>query len=351
MARGVMMRKNRFVIVFLSFMLILAFSVPTFAASAKQKLQNVREEKTMLSLNIDKLEKSIKSQQQKLDRISADIAVSKGKLDKLNRDLAEKEDDINKRKSGMSNRLRAMYKNGSIGYLDVILGSNSVTDLVTNVELVQNIYKGDQQTLVSLRTDKKELESRQAAVRKQKRIMDGQKTEMLSNKIKLQTSMAQYKAKYSEVRKEEKALQRRIAAIASKGTYTGRSSGRFVHPLPGAPVTSPFGWRIHPIYRTKKFHDGVDFGGRRGQPIHAADSGKVISASPNCGYGNCVVIDHGGGLQTWYAHCSAFRVSTGQRVRRGQVIALVGSTGWSTGPHLHFKVMNGGRDVNPLSFL
>src|SRR5205085_9620528 len=116
------------------------------------------------------------------------------------------------------------------------------------------------------------------------------------------------------------------------------SSGQFQYPVPGAPITSPYGYRIHPIYGTSILHTGIDFGADTGTPIHAAADGIVASAGSLGGYGNATIIQHGGGLATLYGHQSAFLVSEGDRVTAGEVIGRVGCTGSCTGPHVHFEV-------------
>ena len=130
-----------------------------------------------------------------------------------------------------------------------------------------------------------------------------------------------------------------------------RAGARLANPVPGAPVTSGFGYRVHPIYGTSRLHAGVDFGAPEGTAIRAAGAGVVVSAGWMSGYGNTTVIDHGGGLATLYAHQSAMGVSGGQRVSQGQVIGRVGCTGACTGPHLHFEVRVDGTPVNPMNYL
>jgi murein DD-endopeptidase MepM/ murein hydrolase activator NlpD len=129
------------------------------------------------------------------------------------------------------------------------------------------------------------------------------------------------------------------------------SPGQFQYPIPGAPITSPFGYRIHPIYGTSLLHTGVDFGADAGDPIHAAADGVVASAGSLGGYGNATIIEHGGGLATLYGHQSVILVSEGERVTAGQVIGRVGCTGSCTGPHLHFEVRVDGEPVDPMSYL
>ena len=128
------------------------------------------------------------------------------------------------------------------------------------------------------------------------------------------------------------------------------STGRFVRPVPG-PITSPFGWRVHPIYGTRRLHAGVDMTASHGTPIKAAAGGRVILATYYGGYGNAVVIDHGAGLATLYAHQSSLAVGLGAQVSAGQVIGHVGSTGLSTGAHLHFEVRVNGTPVDPVPYL
>lgn len=130
-------------------------------------------------------------------------------------------------------------------------------------------------------------------------------------------------------------------------TDTGTSLAR---PVPG-PVTSDFGIRTHPVSGARTHHDGIDFGAPTGTPVRAAAAGRVSYSGWMSGYGNVIVIDHPGGLQTLYAHQSALLARVGERVGRGEVIGRVGSTGLSTGPHLHFEVKRNGRAVNPAPFL
>jgi murein DD-endopeptidase MepM/ murein hydrolase activator NlpD len=151
---------------------------------------------------------------------------------------------------------------------------------------------------------------------------------------------------------EFKAVSDQIAAELARASQTAPlGNGTFIRPIPGAPITSGFGYRTDPITGQQAFHSGVDFGASCGTPIKAAGTGVVLSAGYNGGYGNATVINHGGGLGTLYGHQSAFAVSAGQRVEQGQVIGYVGSTGKSTGCHLHFEVRVNGNPVNPLAYL
>ncbi len=149
------------------------------------------------------------------------------------------------------------------------------------------------------------------------------------------------------------ALQSADPDVAAAADLDGlpSSPGQLIYPISGAPITSPFGWRTHPIYGDARLHTGIDFGADAGTPIRAAGDGVVASAGSLGGYGNATIIEHGGGLATLYGHQSAILVSVGERVTAGQVIGRVGCTGACTGPHLHFEVRVDGEPVDPLGYL
>ena len=148
---------------------------------------------------------------------------------------------------------------------------------------------------------------------------------------------------------ESRQLQAQIAAYYrnNKGPKQAPFVGRFMKPV-NAPMTSGFGVRMHPILKYKRMHTGIDLGASYGTTIMASAAGTVMSAQTMRGYGNCVIIDHGGGISTLYGHCSAILVSAGQKVTQGQAVGKVGSTGLSTGPHLHFEIRVNGVPINPL---
>ncbi|MGB9638368.1 MAG: murein hydrolase activator EnvC family protein [bacterium] len=157
---------------------------------------------------------------------------------------------------------------------------------------------------------------------------------------------------YEDIQKEKyEELQKYIVKVQSLNTNLRYTGGRLFWPTTSSLITSYFGYRVHPIYGTTRFHSGIDIGAPYGAPIYAAENGKVILASWYDGYGYCIIIDHGDGVSTLYAHCSSIIVKQGQYVSKGQVIGYVGSTGNSTGPHLHFEVRINGNPVNPFNYL
>jgi murein DD-endopeptidase MepM/ murein hydrolase activator NlpD len=181
-----------------------------------------------------------------------------------------------------------------------------------------------------------------------------------SDKRALEAAQAQLekdsKGISSLIQKKVAEMQRRLAEEARERAKRGEpvaivlGTGQFTLPSVGE-ITSSFGWRTHPILGYQKFHSGMDFGADYGSPIMAADRGVVVFAGWYGGYGNTIIIDHGGGMTTLYAHSEELYVAEGQSVQRGQAIAAVGSTGLSTGPHLHFEVRRDGEPIDPAEFL
>ena len=185
----------------------------------------------------------------------------------------------------------------------------------------------------------------QMAVLKEKqeesqRLVDSIKADIASFEKALKAQEAAEAAAREEIRR---------LTQGSSGTYSG---GTFAWPSVSTYITSPYGTRVHPVTGKVKTHTGIDIGAGMGTNIFAAADGTVLISGWNTGgYGNYVVIDHGGGLTTLYAHCSSLLVSAGQKVTRGQVIAKCGSTGMSTGPHLHFEVLKNGAHTDPYAYL
>jgi murein DD-endopeptidase MepM/ murein hydrolase activator NlpD len=187
---------------------------------------------------------------------------------------------------------------------------------------------------------------------------DGLRQQAAAEVAKQNDVLGQLRGRKAEFQGQIVALQRQSDSLAAqlRGRQAGQAlvpsgHGFFAVPIPGAPITSGFGPRVHPIYGDVRIHTGVDFGASYGTPIRAAGDGVVVSAGPLGGYGNATVIDHGNGLATLYGHQSSIAVGPGQSVKRGQVIGYVGCTGLCTGPHLHFEVRVRGTPVDPMQYL
>ena len=180
-------------------------------------------------------------------------------------------------------------------------------------------------------------------------LVEERKAEALVNEVR--SRKAEFQSQIAALQAESSSITAFLRSVqAGQGTLVS-GKGLFMSPIPGARITSGFGPRVHPIYGDSRMHTGIDFGAAMGTAIRAAGAGTVVSAGPRGGYGNVIILDHGNSLATLYAHQSALLVGVGARVAKGQVIGRVGSTGFSTGPHLHFEVRRNGVPVDPLAYL
>jgi len=213
----------------------------------------------------------------------------------------------------------------------------------------RNLAKAQRESVIRQQATLTALQSTFRLVQQESQDQENQQTTLLSQ-------ANADKAQFAAAVKAQQDLSDQIAALLRQVEQAGgpalpATNGFLQLPIPGSPITSPFGPRADPITGTLGFHPGVDFGATFGTPIQAAADGTVVWAGPNGGYGNCTIIDHGHSLATLYAHQSLIIVHVGDQVTRGQMIGQVGSTGYSTGPHLHFEVRISGTPVDPVPYL
>jgi murein DD-endopeptidase MepM/ murein hydrolase activator NlpD len=344
--------------------------------AVKQQQQNTKDDIMSLDLKMN-------DTQAKIDDLNGQIKSESVKARQAAKDLQAAMDRVAKRDGLLKSRVNAMYEGGNISYLDVLMGSQGISDFLSRLDAVQSIVDQDVQILQDNKHDRDTIQQKKQQIETN-----------LSNLKKFETNAQQLVATLTEQKKERQKiladlqkkegaleeakaaqeqaaldlvnqLQQKIdaqrqaeaqAAQAGGGSYTPPvqyTGGRFAVPVPGAVISSPFGWREHPILHTRKFHDGVDFAAPEGTTIEAAADGVVATAGYISGYGNAVVIYHGNGISTLYGHIrnGGIKVSEGQSVKAGQKIAEVGSTGMSTGPHCHFSVIVNGQKVDPMSYL
>ena len=243
-----------------------------------------------------------------------------------------------------------MYKTGTVGFVDVILSSENITELISNINAVQKILENDQNILAGLEDDL-------AEIKKLEQKLEEQQEELETEKADLEILREEYLKKAEKYEAEEEALNaeaEELGRIESQysGTYTGSVDASGVcFPVQGSYVyTDYFGWRKHPFTgRGMVYHSGYDIclvGGSYGKPCYAALDGVVVLARSYSNFGNCIKIDVGDGYQILYGHLSGYNVSEGQSVKAGDVVGYIGSTGWSTGPHLHFGCYHNGTLVD-----
>ena len=266
--------------------------------------------------------------------------------------------------------VRAMEENGRYTYLSILFGSRSLGELMSNLDMIGEIMEADQrsyeqytaareqseQIQAEYETMLTELDSRQSELETEKAALEVQIDEATQMIVDLEAQLETDRAAYEEQLAKEAALEADIQEMIAElerqeAANSIVSTGTYIWPLPGYRPGSAYGWRIHPIWGDRRFHAGEDIGAPSGTSILAADSGiaTVIPDNGN-GYGNYIIINHGGGRTTLYAHMSGFAVSNGATVTQGQTIGYVGSTGNSTGPHLHFEVRINGATTDPKSY-
>jgi murein DD-endopeptidase MepM/ murein hydrolase activator NlpD len=217
------------------------------------------------------------------------------------------------------------------------------------MEMIQKIYQNDVEILETLQTEHTELKEIQANLKEKKVELAAQKTQLAAEKKELDARKKELEKEEDELKAEADRLTKELVKLMDKNSpYVG---GEFTWPVPSSSyITSSYGNRLHPTLKVWKFHTGIDIGASSGKDIVAAASGKVIFSGWYGGYGNFIMVDHGGGIVTCYGHASKLVSKKGDIVKRGQVIAKIGSTGRSTGPHLHFEVRKNGDYVNPMTY-
>ena len=347
----------------------------------QQVIEDVSAKLKQIQADLDAANARLQSIQTKQAEINAQIAQTQNEIVKMEAYLKTRQDVLNR-------RVRAIYMHGQLNYLEVILGANSFSDFANRVELLKRVIRSDYNLILEIQKQKAAIEAKKAQLEEDKRQLDAlaaeaEKTrqEIAKKKVEQQKVLDAAKSNKAAAAQMEQDLNAQLASVRNliqqrlaaaeaarqaaqqqaasddEGGGGGGSDDNYVQgtgamgwPCSG-PITSPFGYRTHPIFGTTIFHAGIDIGVDYGTPIHAADSGVVVYSGWISGYGNAVIIDHGGGISTLYGHNQSLAVSEGQSVSKGSVIAYAGSTGNSTGPHCHFEVDVNGSPVNPMGYL
>ncbi len=351
----------------------------------RARIHQARVQENVLSDNLQTIEARLERTRRNLARADARLELLSVRHNQTVQRLQETQDRLALRRRLLAERIRYNYERGQVSYASVLLASNSLHDLLSRSYYVRQIVRSDtdliqgvRQDLSDIESDKRQLEAQEREQRAAAAEFEAEKAQYAADQERLRVMLsqvrearAQAEEELDELESESQEMTDRIRALseALRQRYAAQRQARV--PVPGhsepsgppdneppvwhggfirpcsAPITSGFGYRFHPILHRRKLHTGVDFGASYGSAIHAAAGGTVIQACYTRGYGNCVVIDHGNGVTTLYGHCSELLVSQWQVVRQGQVIARVGSTGLSTGPHLHFEVRRNGVPVPP----
>ncbi len=374
-----------FSLILIALLLVTSWPAHARPATASQLQKDIRSNRK----RIEKVKKELKEANRREKEISIKLADTRAKkqaaeddLEKTEIELADAEEKLRQLKmrmrrtslrllraqTALEKRLRAIYMEGEVSYMAVLLQSDDFTDFLNQADYLKRIVSTDSQLINSVKKHKSDLAIQKSAAREtvvelaKLKARKKDKVDALARLkhiqydlfVRLKKHQKRLSGRIKEIEhisaKKEAQLRYLIQSRYDPGRHIPRSAGGFIYPVNG-PITSGFGYRVHPIRGTTRFHSGLDFGVGYGVPILSADNGLVIHSGWYGGYGNTVIVDHGGGYTTLYAHASSLAVRRGDTVSQGQMVSRVGSTGMSTGPHLHFEVRYHGSPVNPFSRL
>jgi len=332
-----------------------------------EQLTEVQDELTENLEQVQKLDEKIEAAEKELEELNK-------KIEKLSKDIKHLEarlkvanKNYEKQKKLLESRLIEMYESGENQYLDVLLSSTTMSEFVSSYFLITEIAAYDTELLDEVEEKKDIIEIAnerlnenldQLSIMKTNqetntKILQNTKTLRENYIAKLSEQEKEIQAKIDEYKKQFEQVNKEILEIAlAQGLSTDYVGGIMEWPVPGyTKITSPYAMRVHPITGVYKLHTGVDISAPMGANFVAANDGIVTKAYYNSAYGNMVMIDHGGGISTLYAHGSEILVQVGQVVSRGEPVLKVGSTGYSTGPHAHFEVRINGVVTNPMDYI
>lgn len=348
-------------------------------SSLNQKLSSLESQKAKIQKELKAIESKKQSTMTKKAALDQQIDVTEQEVETINKlitaldeqvasvaaELSAAEAQEKKQTDDFLARVRIMEEEGSASMLGVILAADSFSDMITRTELIGSVVEGDKKLM-------RELAETKAGIAEKKASLDSARAEQASAKKNLvakqnslesqykdanallkslNTSAAEYEKAFDEAERAMDAARaslQKLLSNSSSSTYVG---GEFRWPTKATRITSAYGTRKDPITKKSSMHTGIDIGASMGSEIYASNSGTVIVAGwSSKGYGNYVVVDHGGGKSTLYAHMSKIKTTKGAKVTKGDVIGLVGSTGYSTGPHLHFEILINGKHTNPMNY-
>ncbi|NMB33722.1 MAG: peptidoglycan DD-metalloendopeptidase family protein [Clostridium sp.] len=322
----------------------------------KNELSSIENIRKALGIQVEEKNQEYSSLIQRADEIN-------GEIKKIDEAIQESEKKYNECMELFKVRLKVLYENSNSTYIESLIDSKNILDFLSRFEVVSAITKKDKELVEDVKKAKADIEiKKKFAVEERDGVEERARTSLIAlNEVKatragvereisnLNSQLKRLEQQEDELLRQSRQLAQQIKNLQRSGSYAG---GTMAWPVPGYPrVSSYFGNRLHPILNVYRMHNGIDISVGSGVSIKAANKGVVIVSGWQNGYGNTVIIDHGGGISTLYAHCSQLLVTAGNTVNAGDVVAKVGSTGLSTGPHLHFEVRKNGTPVNPLDYV
>ena len=332
----------------------------------KRQLRSIKGEQQEVRSGLISAQKQLGEAQARLRDAEAQLRETKQHIAETEQELAGTKARLDKHEAQMQQYLLALYRAGEPTYLEVVFRATSFQDFVTRAEFTRRLAQRDEELLTALVSEKQAYESKRAELLGLRARQEDLRAQIKQEQDKIEAQAAAARRELKEVTQDRAAAEQMLVQMQQESRqieqmlarlqrgdqrYSGSWSGSLKCPIwRSYRISSRYGWRIHPVLHTRRFHDGVDLACPTGTPIHAADKGLVVFVGWQDAYGRTILVDHGSGISTMYAHCSRFAVKKGQTVGRGQVIGYVGSTGWSTGPHLHFGLRKYGKPTNPMKF-
>ncbi|MBU2563643.1 MAG: peptidoglycan DD-metalloendopeptidase family protein [Actinobacteria bacterium] len=338
------------------------------------KIKEVKKQEQQYINQVKEVEGQLLGALSELDNLNTKLSEAKSEVDKATIEMVLKEEELKRIEEELKEKIRilndrvaAIYKNGNSSILEILLKAEDFLDFISKLKLMnlfaeqdtQNILEvkekktatiGIKKSIIDLREKQKEHEDKVKQLVVQAEQEKREIEDIYNEKENLLSRTTDNKNALISMEKELGKKEAEVTRILESYKYGSAPSGKFAWPVAGR-IQSGFGNRYHPIFGYNRFHSGIDIVASYGTPVKAADGGQVVQAGYFGGYGYSVMLYHGGGFATWYAHLSSINVSMGQSVQRGQVIGLVGSTGWTTGPHLHFEVRINGAAQDPRAYL
>lgn len=329
-------------------------------------LKVVQEQLSEGMQQLQELDSQIVQSQDELNNINIQVEELMSQINENQKKLDKTQKEYDKLQKLVDTRVQAIYETPRLKYLEVILTSENFTEMLANYYNLKELIEYDNQLLDIVKTQKAEIETTKKILteKKQQVVTNKQtqqkKAQVLSNTkkmreyymSKLTQEEQELQQKIDEFNLQVSQIESEIKLLALNSISADYIGGAMTWPVLGyTSLTSLYGMRVHPITGAYKLHTGIDIGAPMGASFVAAGNGVVTKATYNTAYGNMVIIDHGGGVQTLYAHGSEILVQIGQNVTTGTEMLKVGSTGYSTGPHAHFEIRINGQTVNPLDYL
>ena len=362
----------------LSFLLVLVLCLGMAIQANATEISETQKKAEELEKKKKDAEKEKQSLEKQLESIVSEMEGTKTKIEEKETEISAKEEELiqakvdeNDQYESMKKRIKYMYENGNTQFVEILCESKSIGEFLNNAEYITTISEYDRTMLVEFQAVVKDVEEQEAALQAEYDELETMQNDLITKQDSVTELMETKDAEIEQISSDlgntkDKLSELQAAAAAAERKQQEKNSGysnnagasvitgngTFTHPCPGYTyISSEFGYREQPIAGARTNQKWMDFAAPAGTPIYAAASGTVTSASYSDNAGNMIVINHGNGLQTYYMHCNSMYVRAGQTVSKGQNIGAVGSTGNSSGPHLHFQVMQNGTPVNPRNYL